>query len=267
MLMNTKKNQMKTKVHVLVLALLTSSLYAQEKDTTQVQFNNMTITFNNNDEDSDEEEDQDIHLWRGLEFGVTGYFMDDAFGINNDPDNSFMELNYGRSFTFNWNIAEYSVPIGTEKFRFTTGLGFRFGRYAFKNTNTTLRFDDNEVYPTVDSTKTFDKNFMNTTYLNAPFMLSIIPGNDFEKSFHFSVGAIVNYRLGSRIKQVYELDGQKRKDINRGHYHLSPFLLDATARIGVGDFQLFANYSLTPLFEKNKGPEYFPFSVGVSLGI
>lgn len=256
---------MKTIIITLFLAVFTSSLFGQEKDSTKVQFNNMTITFNNND-DKDDNDDK-IHLWRGLEFGVTGYFMDDSFGINNDPDHKYMELNYGQSFTFNWNIAEYNVGLGTEKVRFVTGLGFRFGRYSFKNRNTTLRFNDDEILAEVDSVKNFEKNFMNTTYLNAPILFSIVPGNDFDKSFHLSVGAIVNYRLGSRIKQVYEFEGQKRKDINSGHYHLNPFLLDATARIGVGSFHLFANYSLTPLFEKSKGPEYYPFSVGLSLGL
>jgi len=92
-----------------------------------------------------------------------------------------------------------------------------------------------------------------------------MPGKDPDKSFHLSVGAIVNYRIGSRVKQKYVQQDRNQKDINRGHYHLNPFLLDASARIGVGDFTVFANYGLNSLFESGKGPDYTPFSAGLSL--
>lgn len=58
---------------------------------------------------------------------------------------------------------------------------------------------------------------------------------------------------------------QNFKDISKGHYHLNPFLFDASVRFGVGSFTAFANYNLNGLFESGKGPEYFPFSAGLSL--
>lgn len=208
---------------------------------------------------------KDMNYWRGLEVGINGYFTDNNFGINNDPNNVHMELNYGKSFMINLNFAEFNANLIGEKLLFTTGLGFRFNRYAFKNTTTTLSYNDTEVFPMLDSIKSFDKNYLNASYLSAPLYLTLVPGKDAEKSFHMSVGAIVNYRIGSRIKQKYMLNDQKLKDISRGHYHLNPFLVDASVRFGVGDFTAFANYSLTAMFEKDKGPQYYPFSAGVSL--
>ena len=41
--------------------------------------------------------------------------------------------------------------------------------------------------------------------------------------------------------------------------------MSATVRGGVGWFNLFATYSLTPLFESGRGPELYPFTVGVTL--
>ncbi len=82
-----------------------------------------------------------------------------------------------------------------------------------------------------------------------------------------SVGAIVNYRIDSRLKQKYVLNDQKLKDVSRGHYQLNPFMVDASVRFGVGDFTAFANYSLTAMFEKNKGPQFTPFSAGISLSL
>ena len=262
-----------TLVAVLLVSMLT---FAQEKeqDTTRFKYKGKVITITEDDEielsigdkGGDEDDDSwDVNLWRGLELGVNGYFTDNNFGINNDPNNVYLELDYGRSFMINMNLWEYNTGLGTEKVRFSTGLGFRFNRYAFKSTNTSLTYNETEVFGAVDSTKSFDKNFLNATYISAPVYLTIMPGKDPDKSFHLSVGAIVNYRIGSRVKQKYVQQDRNQKDINRGHYHLNPFLLDASARIGVGDFTVFANYGLNSLFESGKGPDYTPFSAGLSL--
>jgi len=268
------------------LAFLMSNILAQEtqkteekRDTTRISLRGTEIVIyssgDNNkvviDENGEATKVQktkapkDLNYWEGIGFGINGYFTDNNFGINNDPANIEMELNYGRSFMINLNFAEFNAKLIGEKFLFTTGLGFRFNRYAFKNTTTTLSYNDTEVFPMVDSLKSFDKNYLNATYLSVPLFLTLVPGKDAEKSFHMSLGAIVNYRIGSRIKQKYVFSDQKLKDISRGHYHLNPFLVDASVRIGVGDFTAFANYSLTTMFEKNKGPQYYPFSAGVSL--
>ncbi|WP_107038144.1 outer membrane beta-barrel protein [Brumimicrobium mesophilum] len=245
-----------------------------EEETTTISFKGKVITITtegdtdttiviNGDKD-DLDEKWDVNLWRGLEFGVNGYFTDNDFGINSDPANVYLELNYAKSFMLNLNFAEFNTRIGTEKFRFFTGLGFRFNRYAFKSTSATLAYDETNIFNGTDSTKTFDKNYLNTTYISAPVFLTFMPGNDPDQSFHISAGAIVNYRIGSRLKQKYVTQDQKRKDIEKGHYHLNPFLIDASVRIGVGDFSIYANYGLNGLFESGKGPDYAPFSAGLS---
>lgn len=283
----TKHKKMKNLILTTIgLALLASNLFAQEPEKTEQKKDTMRISlkgteiviYTSGDENTvviDEngksttkkktKSAKDLNYWRGLEVGINGYFTDNNFGINNDPDNLHMELNYGKSFMMNLNFAEFNAKLIGEKLLFTTGLGFRFNRYAFKNTTTTLSYNDTQVFPIVDSIKSFDKNYLNTSYLSAPLYLTLVPGKDAAKSFHISVGAVVNYRIGSRIKQKYMLNDQKLKDVSRGHYHLNPFLVDASVRFGVGDFTAFANYSLTAMFEKNKGPQYYPFSAGISL--
>lgn len=265
---------MKRTITFLSAILLSTFAFAQEEETTTISFkgkvitisttgteNDTTIVINDDDKKNDK---WDVSQWQGLEFGVNGFFTSSDFEINNDPNNVYLELDYAKSLMLNLNLFEYNTRIVTEKFRFYTGLGFRFNRYAFKSTNTTLAYDDTQIFSEVDSSKTFDKNYLNTTYISAPLFLSFMPGNDPDKSFHISVGAIVNYRIGSRVKQKYVLNDQKRKDIEKGHYHLNPFLLDASVRIGVGDFNVFANYGLNGLFESGKGPDYTPFSAGLS---
>ena len=263
---------------LLALSLATFSFGQKEEEeegTTAISFKGkvITITLDKDndttiisDDNLDDEGNWDINQWRGIEFGVNGYFTDNDFGINNDPNNVFLELDYAKSFIFNLNLFELNTRIGgTEKFRFYTGLGFRFNRYAFKSTNSTLSFNDTTIFNSIDSLKTLDKNYLNTSYVSVPLFLSFMPGKDADRSFNISIGAIVNYRIGSRLKQKYVYKDQKRKDIEKGHYHLNPFLIDASVRIGVGDFNLFANYGLNGLFESSKGPNYTPFSAGLSL--
>lgn len=253
----------------------------QKRDTTRISLKGTEIViYSSGDENTvfiDEEGNEtktkkatsakDLNYWRGLEIGINGYFTDNNFGINNDANNLHMELNYGKSFMLNFNFAEFNANLIGDKFLFTSGLGFRFNRYAFKNSNTTISYNDAQVFPITDSIKSFDKNYFNASYLSAPLYLTLVPGKDAEKSFHMSVGAVVNYRIGSRLKQKYVLNDQKLKDVSRGHYHLNPFMVDASVRFGVGDFTAFANYSLTTMFEKNKGPQYTPFSAGISLSL
>lgn len=264
---------MKKIVTVFAAVLLTSIAFGQEEergDTTKISYKGKIITITDDDDTTfvwgDEDDDSwDVNHWRGLEFGMNGFFTSNDLGINNDPNNVYLELDYAKSFMINLNLWEFNTGLGTEKVRFFTGLGFRFNRYAFKSTNSTLSYNDTTIFSAVDSTRSFDKNFLNATYLSAPLYFTIMPGKDPDKSFHLSAGAVINYRIGSRMKQKYVLQDQKRKDINRGHYHLSPFLIDASVRMGVGNFTVFANYGLTGLFESNKGPAYQPFSAGLSL--
>ena len=46
---------------------------------------------------------------------------------------------------------------------------------------------------------------------------------------------------------------------------MNDFRFNAVARVGYGDFTLFAAYSLTPMFDKDDGPEIYPFTVGISM--
>ena len=269
---------------LILLCATPATIVAQERekekelDTTRFTLKNMEIIIVSNVETEEVSDNgtttvkstkkpktaSDFDYWSGVDIGINGFFTDGNFGVNNDPDNVYMELNYARSWNLNLNIWEYKAKLIGERFLLTTGAGFRFNRYAFKNTNTTLSFNDTEVFPVVDSSLRFDKNFLNASYFTVPLMLTLVPGSDAKKSFHFSAGVIGGVRMGSRVKQRYVVNDQKFKDINRGTFHLNPFILDATVRTGIGSFMVYGTYNLLPMFESNKGPEYQQFSVGIT---
>jgi hypothetical protein len=48
-------------------------------------------------------------------------------------------------------------------------------------------------------------------------------------------------------------------------FHLQPFKVDASLRIGWGFINLFATYNLLPMFRQDKGPDLHQFAAGITL--
>lgn len=159
---------------------------------------------------------------------------------------------------------EYYIPIAKEKFGIMTGLGFEFNSYDLDR-SVSVFADEDTTIGVVDPTKDIEKNRFKSTMLNLPLMFETNIGKDAEHSFHLAAGVMGSMRVGSKTKQIYDQSGKEYKVKNRTDFNMSPFRMNAVARIGYGDFTLFASYSLTPMFDKDKGPELYPFTVGISL--
>ena len=161
------------------------------------------------------------------------------------------------------NLFEKDIPIFTDYVKLATGLGLEWDNYFFTN-NTRLTSDSARIYGFHDSIK-FDKTKLRLSYLNLPILLQFNTNADPKKAFHISVGVIISYNLGAKTKMVYEINDQKYKDKVAGDYHINPLRYGLTARVGYGNFKVFANYNLSTLFVKDEGPELYPFSVGISI--
>ena len=72
-------------------------------------------------------------------------------------------------------------------------------------------------------------------------------------------------KIGSRTKQEYSIAGKEYEDKTKEDFNLSPYTYAVTARLGYKNINVFANYSMVSLFEKNKGPELYPLTIGISL--
>ncbi|HDR68425.1 MAG TPA: PorT family protein, partial [Bacteroidaceae bacterium] len=102
-----------------------------------------------------------------------------------------------------------------------------------------------------------------TSYLTVPLLLEFqIPaGGD---RIHLSGGVIGGAKLWSNTRMKYRTPGSKSKNRIYGDYNLTPLRYGATVRAGYGNVSLYANYYLSSLFKKEKGPELYPFAVGLS---
>lgn len=175
-----------------------------------------------------------------------------------------MDLNNSKTINFSINFMQYN--IGLQRHRknvgLVTGMGITFSNYRFDSPYI-LTTDVNGKTISEETTREVKKNKLATTYINVPLLLELqVPGTH-ERQLFINAGAFCGLNIGSHTKVVYEDDNNKDK--SRGNYNINPFQYGLTARMGYRFIKLFANYNLTPLFEKDMGPELYPFTVGLIL--
>lgn len=208
--------------------------------------------------------------WAGFEIGMNN-FMNKNYKMDlptaaDGIDGQFMELNASRSINYTLNFLEYSLPLPGEMAGFVTGMGVTWNNYNFKKNIDLVENANGVMYGQMISTdvKKYDKNTLNTIFLNVPIIFEVqLPVGS--KQLHISAGVIGGVKVSSKTKQFYEINGQEKKEKVSGEYQLNPFRYEATFRIGYRFIDLFANYSFTPLFKNNKGPEVHPFTIGITL--
>jgi hypothetical protein len=202
--------------------------------------------------------------WAGFEMGFNNYVNSD-FSTSLDPSMGFMELRASKSLNVNINFLQYNLKLVGDKIGLVTGMGLEFNDYRFSNGSTIAR-DAGSVVEVDLSALNLEKTKLSMSYLTVPLLLEFqTPQISRNRRVHLSAGLIGGVKLGSHTKVVYRDSGKKNKDKVKDDFYLSPFRYGVTVRAGYRHLNLFANYYLTPLFENNKGPELYPFSIGLSL--
>ena len=203
----------------------------------------------------------DGHL-AALEIGMNTYLNSD-FETELPDAYSFLDLNTSNSWGVNISFAEVNFALLNNYIGITTGLKFQFNNYRFDQ-NITLIEGNDEISYVQETTHEFSKTKLTSTYLLVPVMLEFHIPTEQNNKLHIAVGAEAGIKTGAHTKTVYEEKGDKTKDKNKDDFYLSPFRYNAIAKVGYGDVSVFANYGLTTLFEDGKGPELYPFLIGLA---
>jgi len=204
-------------------------------------------------------------IWSGFELGVNGWMnTDNTFNL--DTVNSAWALNYGKSVAVNINFWELHGKIYRNNIYLTTGLGSEINNYRFDQ-NVQLIKDTVPVTAKIENDINYDKSKLTIGYLNAPLYLTFAsnPIGKKDKRLTVSPGITAGWRFTSYNKRKVEENGENIKSRTKDDFNLSPFRVNASLRVGYGSFILFANYSLTDLFQKNEGPDLTAFSAGVRI--
>ncbi len=204
--------------------------------------------------------------WSGFYLGVNGYLTSDD-KVSLGPEQSFMDLEYNNSIQVNLNFCEQNLVLirgGQGMLGLVTGLGVSWNNYRFSE-NIRLVKGEEELEYFYDDQFSFRKNKLTVSHLNLPLMMEFQHRPYGSGRFHMAAGLNVGLRLRSHTKQVYSDNGKRQKDKEFTDFHLAPFRYEAIARIGWGSINLIATYSLNQMFKDDRGPELYPFSIGVRL--
>ena len=199
--------------------------------------------------------------WAVFEMGINSFANVDYSNYETPP--YFMDLNYNKSYEVNLNLIKYSIGLQKEKrnIGLVTGLGLNFNDYRFSN-NYTIKNEGGIIVPIPFSDVNVSKTKLSTSYLTIPLMLEFqIPIDGQAKKIFVSGGVIGGLKLGSHTKVKYN----NNKDKDRNDFNINPFRYGATARVGYKGVNLFATYYFTSLFKDGRGPEMYPFSIGIGI--
>lgn len=162
------------------------------------------------------------------------------------------------------------IPLGKRSHvALAIGLGIGVHNVHHNGELVSIEIDGQEYTKLQVLPKNMDwrKNKYSVTYVDIPFELrfrnmSIKPKKEDRKNkqFRFYPG----FKIGLLVN-----DHTKWKDNHSKYkaYNLSntlPYRYGVSCRVGFNKLVVHAFYSLTPIFEKGKGSELYPFSLGIS---
>jgi hypothetical protein len=170
-------------------------------------------------------------------------------------------MNLPDSGTYSWYNPGLNLNLfqefkfGSSNFSFAVGAGisahnFRFQAEMLKDSNDYITF-----HPFAEKK---DKYKLVLSYVDLPIEFRYRTKG--ENIFRVYVGGKIGYMMSNHIKMVDE--GLKTKTYNISN--LLKYRYGLTLTVGYKLINIYAYYSLSHLFEKNKGPEMYPISVGIS---
>ena len=175
-----------------------------------------------------------------------------------------------KPFSYNFNgYVCYDFPIKKSKLSFAAGIGIST-TVVYLNQLTLYNTDTSAVYGSqahfLPDTTHYKRYKFVTTYVQSPFELRYFANTlNRNKGFKAAIGLQIGTLLGAHTKGLYSVNGTNVKDKIDTKRFVSPWNFAATARVGWGNFSLFASYNLTNVFKDNAGPPITPASIGLCL--
>ena len=200
--------------------------------------------------------------WAGFHMGVNG-LMDKDQSLDMPAGYEKLDLTYEKSINVQLNFYEQNFNLIRNKVGLVTGLGFMWDNYRFEDDVILNNATDTLSFTTPAADRNYKKSKLVATYLTLPFLLEFQTDSDNDiNSFHLAAGVVGGWRIGTHTKTVYNGNNKNKE---REDFYLNPFRGDAMVTLGWGKLNLYASYSLIPLFKDEKGPELYPFNIGIHL--
>jgi Outer membrane protein beta-barrel domain len=203
--------------------------------------------------------------WAGIDLGLNNFVNKDHL-VSLKGNDEFMSINSDRSLSVSINFFQHSIGLIGKNFGLVTGLGLEFNNYFFEHNNSIIKDSVGVISSKSYDPLHLDKSKLEATYLVVPLIFEVqFPCHvSRSKRFRLAAGVIGSLKLESHTKVEYKDNDRKQKNKNHDDFNMNFLRYGFTIRAGLNKINLFANYYPVSLFEQDKGPELYPFSVGLS---
>ena len=201
--------------------------------------------------------------WDAFQIGINSYLSPDK-STSLPASMDYMSLNTNKSINININMFQQSFGLIGRSLGLVSGLGLEFTNYVFDGNNTIVKDASGIIVSDVKPFK-LDKSKLTTSYLTVPLILEFqFPGERRSNRLYINGGVVGGLKLGSHTKIKYKENGDKQDEKDKNDFNLNSLRYGFTGRIGLKHLSIYGTYYPVALFEKNKGPELYPFMVGFS---
>jgi hypothetical protein len=233
--------------------------------------------------------------WGGVELGINGYVTPD-FNTDWGTEYDYLNLRYEKSISVNLNVYEQNIALNKAKnMGFVTGIGMSWVNYRF-SPPTYLTPENSQIngYYMVTNSEgqglSIRKTKLTAMYITVPFMYEVQTKNTNRfKRFHFGIGVLGSARVRTHTKiyfnnanEIYYLQepgtgevlpteyrtpnaSQRNIVKNYDSFHMQPFKFEGMVRVGFSVINLWAHVGLNQLFVKDRGPELYTWSAGITI--
>lgn len=263
---------------------------------TRVKIGNMEILVDTDDwNDFEDEWDEDLpvkrYSYEQESIDRTRHYFNVDIGLNNWMEGSTFPDANGETYSVkpwgSWYIGLNSVNrtwIGGPLF-LDWGAGVNWFNWKMENADVRIsRGDDEILFEPVPAGINGIKSKISAPYLN----ITMVPMLDFAKGtrkvnnlergsvrfrtykkqgLRIGVGGYAGYRIGGHTRFVYEEDGDRESNKDRGNFYLSNFRYGIRTQVGFKGLDLFATYDLNEVFAPGRGPAGSPGLNAITFGI
>jgi hypothetical protein len=167
--------------------------------------------------------------------------------------------------SWEWGIVPFEAKfplVRDNSLSLNSGLGIGYtsfrldGNYAFRKLNNITA-----VLPPDDDTP-YSQSRLRYFHLRIPAVIEWQTYSANHGPIFVSLGGEAEIRWDIKAKVKYE--GYKHENTLGRNLNVNPVGVNLLVQAGYGCMGLYARYSMVQLFENNKGPELYPFSLGMA---
>jgi len=176
-------------------------------------------------------------------------------------------LNADKSYEWILNTNEFIVPLITNCFGLTTGLGLTWRNYVMEdNVHLEELGGIIQVVP-ADAGITYKSSRLRTLHVTAPLFLEWQPNFGNNHDIFITAGVVGGIKAFANHKIKYEENDDmiKLKTASGSSMNMPPLTLDYMVQAGIKDISIYAKYSPFGLFRTGEGPDAHAISIGFML--